>query len=145
MVGNQIRAIKIVKWNMDNNKDYSKYTVLIVDDIPINIILLKTMLARTNVRILTAINGKEALDTVRDLRPHVVLLDIQIPIMDGWEVLKEIKADPELKETAVIIVSAYTSSEDIEQSMKLGASGFIKKPVIMDLLLSSVTAELDKI
>ncbi len=145
MVGNQIRAIKIVKWNMDNNKDYSKYTVLIVDDIPINIILLKTMLARTNVRILTAINGQEALDTVRDLRPHVVLLDIQIPIMDGWEVLKEIKADPELKETAVIIVSAYTSSEDIEQSMKLGASGFIKKPVIMDLLLSSVTAELDKI
>ena len=145
MVGNQIRAIIIEKWNMDNNKDYSKYTVLIVDDIPINIILLKTMLARTNVRILTAINGQEALDTVRDLRPHVVLLDIQIPIMDGWEVLKEIKADPELKETAVIIVSAYTSSEDIEQSMKLGASGFIKKPVIMDLLLSSVTAELDKI
>jgi CheY-like chemotaxis protein len=145
MVGNQIRAIKIEKWNMDNNKDYSKYTVLIVDDIPINIILLKTMLARTNVRILTAINGQEALDTVRDLRPHVVLLDIQIPIMDGWEVLKEIKADPELKETAVIIVSAYTSSEDIERSMKLGASGFIKKPVIMDLLLSSVTAELDKI
>ncbi len=145
MVGNQIRANKIGKWNMDNNKDYSKYTVLIVDDIPINIILLKTMLARTNVRILTAINGQEALDTVRDLRPHVVLLDIQIPIMDGWEVLKEIKADPELKETAVIIVSAYTSSEDIEQSMKLGASGFIKKPVIMDLLLSSVTAELDKI
>ena len=116
MVGNQIRAIKIVKWNMDNNKDYSKYTVLIVDDIPINIILLKTMLARTNVRILTAINGQEALDTVRDLRPHVVLLDIQIPIMDGWEVLKEIKADPELKETAVIIVSAYTSSEDIVPS-----------------------------
>ena len=145
MVGNQIRAIKIEKWNMDNNKDYSKYTVLIVDDIPINIILLKTMLARTNVRILTAINGQEALDTVRDLRPHVVLLDIQIPIMDGWEVLKEIKADPELKETAVIIVSAYTSSEYIERSMKLGASGFIKKPVIMDLLLSSVTAELDKI
>ena len=145
MVGNQIRGIKIGKWNMENNKDYSKYTVLIVDDIPINIILLKTMLARTNVRILTAINGQEALDTVRDLRPHVVLLDIQIPIMDGWEVLKEIKADPELKETAVIIVSAYTSSEDIEQSMKLGASGFIKKPVIMDLLLSSVTAELDKI
>ena len=145
MVGNQIRAIKIGKWNMKHNKDYSKYTVLIVDDIPINIILLKTMLARTNVRILTAINGQEALDTVRNLRPHVVLLDIQIPIMDGWEVLKEIKADPELKETAVIIVSAYTSSEDIEQSMKLGASGFIKKPVIMDLLLSSVTAELDKI
>ncbi len=130
---------------MDNNKDYSKYTVLIVDDIPINIILLKTMLARTNVKILTAVNGQQAMDTVRRLRPHVVLLDIQMPVMNGWEVLKEIKSDPELKETSVIIVSAYTSSEDIEQSMNLGASGFIKKPVIMDLLLSSVTAELDKI
>ena len=130
---------------MDNRKDYSKYTVLIVDDIPVNIILLKTMLARTNVRILTAVNGSDALDIVRQLRPHVVLLDIQMPIMNGLEVLKEIKADPELKNISVIMVSAYTSAEDIEQSMSLGASGYIKKPVIMDLLLSTVTAELDKI
>ena len=130
---------------MDNRKDYSKYTVLIVDDIPVNIILLKTMLARTNVKILTAVNGQEALDIVRQLRPQVVLLDIQMPILNGLEVLKEIKADPSLKNTAVIMVSAYTSSEDIEQSMNLGASGFIKKPVIMDILLSTVTAELDKI
>jgi CheY-like chemotaxis protein len=130
---------------MDNRKDYSKYTVLIVDDIPVNIILLKTMLARTNVKILTAVNGQEALDLVRNLKPHVVLLDIQMPVMNGLEVLKEIKSDPKLKEIAVIMVSAYTSAEDIEQSMNLGASGFIKKPVIMDILLSNVTAELDKI
>ena len=58
---------------MDNRKDYSKYTVLIVDDIPVNIILLKTMLARTNVKILTAVNGQEALDLVRSLKPQVVL------------------------------------------------------------------------
>ena len=130
---------------MDNRKDYSKYTVLIVDDIPVNIILLKTMLARTNVKILTAVNGQEALDLVRSLKPHVVLLDIQMPVMNCLEVRKEIKSDPKLKEIAVIMVSAYTSAEDIEQSMKLGASGFIKKPVIMDILLSNVTAELDKI
>ena len=130
---------------MEERKDYSKYTVLIVDDIPVNIILLKTMLARTNVRILTAVNGRDALDIVRQLRPHVVLLDIQMPIMNGLEVLKEIKADPTLKDISVIMVSAYTSAEDIEQSMSLGASGYIKKPVIMDLLLSTVTAELDKI
>ena len=130
---------------MDNRKDYSKYTVLIVDDIPVNIILLKTMLARTNVKILTAVNGQEALDLVRSLKPQVVLLDIQMPVMNGLDVLKEIKSDPMLKDIAVIMVSAYTSAEDIEQSMNLGASGFIKKPVIMDILLSNVTAELDKI
>lgn len=130
---------------MDNRKDYSKYTVLIVDDIPVNIILLKTMLARTNVKILTAVNGQEALDLVRELKPQVVLLDIQMPVMNGLDVLREIKADPLLKDISVIMVSAYTSAEDIEQSMSLGASGFIKKPVIMDILLSNVTAALDKI
>ena len=130
---------------MDNRKDYSKYTVLIVDDIPVNIILLKTMLARTNVKILTAVNGQEALDLVRSLKPQVVLLDIQMPVMNGLDVLREIKADPLLKDISVIMVSAYTSAEDIEQSMNLGASGFIKKPVIMDILLSNVTAALDKI
>lgn len=130
---------------MDQNKDYSKYTVLIVDDIPVNIILLKTMLTRTKVRILTATNGEEAMEIVRKARPELLLLDIQMPVMNGWEVLKTIKEDPELKDTAVIIVSAYTSAEDVEESIRLGASGFIKKPVIMDILLSCVTSELDNI
>jgi len=129
----------------NNKKDYSKYTVLIVDDLPVNIILLKTMLTRTNVRLLTATNGQEALDIVRSQRPELILLDIQMPVMNGWEVLKAIKEDPKLKSTVIIVVSAYTSPEDIEQSMKLGASGFIKKPVIMDILLSSVTSQLDNI
>ena len=130
---------------MDNPKDYSKYTVLTVDEIPVNIILLKTMLARINVQILTAVDGGQALETVRKLKPELVLLDIQMPVMNGLDVLKEMKNSPELKDIPVIMVSAYTSPEDIEQSMSLGASGFIKKPVIMDILLSSVTSELDRI
>ena len=144
MAGHQFITNNIMQ-TTDNKKDYSKYTVLIVDDIPVNIILLKTMLTRTNVRILTATNGQEALDIVRSSKPELILLDIQMPIMNGWEVLQTIKEDPELKDIAVIAVSAYTSAEDIEQSMKLGAAGFIKKPVIMDLLLSSVTSQLDNI
>jgi CheY-like chemotaxis protein len=102
------------------------------------------MLARTNVGILTAVNGEEAIEIVRKSRPQLVLLDIQMPLMNGMEVLKEIKSDPEIKDTAVIMVSAYTTAQDIEESMALGASGFIKKPIIMDTLLSSVTTELDK-
>lgn len=84
---------------MDQKKDYSKFTVLIVDDIPVNIILLKTMLARTNVGILTAVNGEEAIEIVRKSRPQLVLLDIQMPLMNCMEVLKEIKSDPEIKDT----------------------------------------------
>jgi len=130
---------------MDKDKDYSRYSVLIVDDIPVNIILLKTMLARTNVRILTAVNGEDAINIVRTSKPDLVLLDIQMPIMNGLEVLQEIKSDPQLKSTVVIVVSAYTSQEDIEKSMSLGAAGFIKKPVIMDNLINSVTSELNNI
>ena len=65
---------------MDNTKDYSRFTVLIVDDIPVNIILLKTMLARTNVGILTATNGENALEIVRKQKPELVLLDIHMPV-----------------------------------------------------------------
>ena len=130
---------------MDKNRDYSRYSVLIVDDIPVNIVLLKTMLARTNVRILTAVNGEDALNMIRTSKPDLVLLDIQMPIMNGLEVLQEIKSDPQLKSTVVIVVSAYTSQEDIEKSMSLGAAGFIKKPVIMDNLINSVTSELNNI
>ena len=130
---------------MDQLKDYSNYTVLIVDDIPVNIILLKTMLKKTGVRIITAANGPDAMDLVRKERPHLVLLDIQMPLMNGLEVLENIKKSPELKETIVIMVSAYTSAQDIEQSMKLGAAGFIKKPVIMETFLECVTTELNKI
>lgn len=130
---------------MDQLKDYSKYTVLIVDDIPVNIILLKTMLKKTGVRIITAANGPDAMDLVRKERPHLVLLDIQMPLMNGLEVLDKIKKSPELKETIVIMVSAYTSAQDIEQSMRLGAAGFIKKPVIMETFLECVTTELNKI
>lgn len=143
MAGHQFININIMQ-TMDK-KDYSKYTVLIVDDIPVNIILLKTMLTRTNVRILTATNGGEALDIVRKSKPELILLDIQMPVLDGWEVLKTIKNDPDLKSTIVIIVSAFTSAQDIEKSMNLGAAGFIKKPVIMDILLSNVTSQLDNI
>jgi CheY-like chemotaxis protein len=144
MAGHPIIKTNIMQ-TTDNKKDYSKYTVLIVDDIPVNIILLKTMLTRTNVRMLTATNGEEALSIVRQSKPELILLDIQMPVMNGWEVLKAIKEDPQLSKTIVIVVSAYTSPEDIDQSMKLGAAGFIKKPVIMDILLSSVTSELDNI
>ena len=90
-------------------------------------------------------DGRTGLELALKNEYDCIILDIMLPGMNGLDVLKEIKSDPKLKDIAVIMVSAYTSAEDIEQSMNLGASGFIKKPVIMDILLSNVTAELDKI
>ena len=146
MVGNQIRGIKIGKWNMENNKDYSKYTVLIVDDIPINIILLKTMLARTNVRILTAINGQEALDTVRDLRPDVVLLDIQIPIMDGWEATSKIRSlnRRDAGSVPIIALSADAFVQDRMATSSTGLTGNLPKPINPQKLYDAIADYAEK-
>lgn len=125
--------------------DYSHFKVLVVDDIPVNIILLKTMLARLNVIVLSAKNGQEALDIINEHKPDLVLLDIQMPVIDGLEVLKTVKSNPDTRDICIIMVSAFTSPEDINKAMNLGASSFITKPIILDEFLASVTTNLNNI
>ena len=126
-------------------KDYSHYKVLVVDDIPVNIILLKTMLARLNVIVFSAKNGQEALVIINEHKPDLVLLDIQMPLIDGLEVLKTVKSNPDTRDICIIMVSAYTSPEDINKAMNMGASAFITKPIILDEFLASVTTNLNNI
>jgi len=128
-----------------NNIDYSQYKVLVVDDIPVNIVLLKTMLARLNVIILSAKNGQEALDIINESRPDLVLLDVHMPVIDGLEVLKKAKTNPEMKNMDIIMVSAFTAPEDIQKAMELGASAYITKPIILDDFLERVTTSLGNI
>lgn len=126
----------------DNKNDLSMYTVLVVDDIPVNIVLLQTMLSRINVKITSAKNGQDALDSISKSKPKLVLLDIQMPVMDGFETLRRIKADPETKDIHVVMVSAFTAPDEVQKAMELGASGYITKPILMDDLISCVTAQL---
>lgn len=126
------------------NADFSKSTVLLVDDIPVNIILLQTMLSRLDVNIVTANNGQAALDAIDKHNPQLVLLDIQMPVMDGFETLRRIKSDPKTQNIHVIMVSAFTAPDEIQKAMELGASDYISKPILMDKLLNCVTKELKK-
>ena len=128
---------------MDNRKDYSKYTVLIVDDIPVNIILLKTMLARTNVKILTAVNGQEALDLVRELKPQVVLLDIQMPVMNGYDAARAIRnlyddvslsaeKRKEAKSIPLVAMTANAFNEDVQNALRAGMNAHTAKPLSIE-------------
>ena len=128
-----------------NDTDYSHYKVLVVDDIPVNIILLKTMLSRLNVAVFTAKNGQEALEIINESKPNLVLLDVQMPVIDGLEVLRRVKSNPETKDLCIIMVSAFTTSDDIQKAMQLGASAYITKPIILDEFLASVTTSLSNI
>lgn len=122
--------------------DYSKYNLLMVDDVPLNLLVVTKMLTRFNFRIRTAANGVEALEKMDEEKPDLVLLDILMPQMDGFEALQRIRSNPDTKDTRVVILSALNSTEDIVKGFNLGANDFITKPIIMEKLISCVSDQL---
>ena len=122
--------------------DYSKYNLLMVDDVPLNLLVVTKMLTRFNFRIRTAANGVEALEKMAEEKPDLVLLDILMPQMDGFEALQHIRSNPNTKDTRVVILSALNSTEDIVKGFNLGANDFITKPIIMEKLISCVSDQL---
>lgn len=124
------------------NVDLSKHTVLAVDDIPMNLLLISKILSRLNINISTAANGKEALDLIAKQKPSLVLLDLMMPEIDGYEVLRRLRENPETKDLRVVILSALNSNEDIVKGFNLGANDFITKPIILEKLTSCVVTQL---
>jgi len=124
-------------------KDYNGYTVLAVDDIPMNLLLIRKILTRLNVNIKTAANGKEAIDLIAAEKPDLVLLDIMMPVMDGYQVLEALRADSKTAELRIVVLSALNSNEDIVKGFNLGANDFITKPIILEKLLSCVSTQLE--
>lgn len=122
--------------------DFSKYNVLVVDDVPLNLKLVTKMLTRFNFRIRTAANGLQALEAVREEIPDLILLDILMPVMDGFDMLKILRANPATEKVRVIILSALNSNEDVVKGFNLGANDFITKPIIMEKLVHSVDDQL---
>ena len=122
--------------------DYSKYNLLMVDDVPLNLLVVTKMLTRFNFRIRTAANGVEALEKMAEEKPDLVLLDILMPQMDGFEALQRIRSNPDTKDTRVVLLSALNSTEDIVKGFNLGANDFITKPIIMEKLISCVSDQL---
>lgn len=112
--------------------------VLVVDDILPNVKLLEAKLASEYYDVLTATNGQEALDKVKAQSPDIVLLDVMMPGMDGFEVCKRIKADPATAHIPVVIVTALTDSSDRIKGLEAGADDFLSKPLNDTALMSRV-------
>ncbi|MBO4557267.1 MAG: response regulator [Bacteroidales bacterium] len=125
------------------DKDFSKFLVLAVDDIPLNLLLVQKMLSRFNFRIKTAANGQQALDAVAEEKPDLILLDLLMPVLDGFEVIKRLRANPETEDIQIVILSALNSNEDIVKGFNVGANDFIMKPIIMEKLLTCVVTQLE--
>lgn len=124
------------------DRDYSAFNVLAVDDIPLNLLLVQKMLSRFNFKLRTAANGQQALDAVAAEKPSLILLDLMMPGIDGFEVIRRLRADPATADIQIVILSALNSNEDIVKGFNVGANDFIMKPIIMEKLLSCVVTQL---
>ena len=123
---------------MTTEKDYSKYTVLAVDDVPLNLILVEKILQRYNFKVKKANGGQEALDMMAAEKPSLVLLDLMMPNVDGFDVLAALSKSEETSNIPVVILSALNSESDIEKALSNGAKDFVTKPILMDKLLNCI-------
>ena len=124
------------------DRDYSGYNVLAVDDIPLNILLVQKMLKRFNFKLRTASGGQQALDMITQEKPDLILLDLMMPVIDGCEVIRRLRENPETADIQIIILSALNSQEDVVKGFNAGANDFIMKPIIMEKLLTCVVNQL---
>lgn len=122
----------------------SRQKILIVDDEPFNVDYLEQELEVSDCEIFTACNGQEALDHVRVHAPDLILLDIMMPVMDGFTVLSKLKADPATRDIPVIVISASSDMQSVVRGIKLGAEDYLPKPFDPTLLHARVSSSLEK-
>ncbi len=118
--------------------------LLLVDDAELFLELERTFLQRTGYQIYTARSGQEALRIAREARPDLVLLDLNMPGMDGDEVCREIKDDPGLKDIHVIMVTARGRDEDRVRCIEAGCDGYLTKPINRVELLARIRQALNE-
>ncbi len=117
-------------------------SILVVDDQPINVQLLKRKLEREGIRITTAYNGLEALASVKQSPPDLILLDVMMPDMDGIEVCQRLQAEEATRSIPVIFITARTTKESKLEGLGVGAVDYITKPIDLDETLARVQTQL---
>ncbi len=116
----------------------SDYKILIVDDVMSNVLLLKVLLTNEKFQIITANNGLQAIEQVNAEKPDLILLDVMMPDMSGFEVAQKIKENPKTTEIPIIFLTALNSTSDIVKGFQLGANDFITKPFNKEELIIRV-------
>jgi len=104
------------------------HRVLIVDDEPNIVLALRLLMRKEGYEIRAVADGEEALAAVREFRPDLILLDVMLPKVDGYEVCRRIRADPELRGTTIIMLTAKGREVEREKGLALGADLYVTKP-----------------
>lgn len=126
--------------NMEINP--SEYKILIVDDVMSNVLLLRVLLTNEKFTIATANNGRQALQQVKKENPDLILLDVMMPDLSGFEVAQQLKANPDTAEIPIIFLTALNGTADIVKGFQVGGSDFISKPFNKEELIIRVTHQI---
>jgi len=118
--------------------------VLLVDDDDRNIFALYAYLKAKKIKVETASDGKECLEKLKQLTVDVVLLDMMMPVMDGFETLGILRNDEQLKNNKVIALTALAMKGDMERCMEAGADDYCTKPVDIDVLVNKINVLINR-
>ncbi len=103
--------------------------ILIVDDNPVNLKLIRVLLAGEGYTVRTAVDAEEALAALETFRPRLILMDVQLPGMDGLELTRRLKADPAMDGVVIVALTAYAMKGDEQKALDAGCDGYIPKPI----------------
>ena len=106
----------------------NRYRILVADDEESIVDLVRQLLLRRGYEVFTAGDGDTALQMIYDLKPDLVVLDLMLPRMDGWEVCRRVREDPEIGGTPVLMLTARRDERDLVAGLELGADDYVKKP-----------------
>lgn len=125
--------------------DIKQWIVLIVDDKHDNVEVAAKVLSFNGAEVYTAMNGEEGLNVLQTIRPTFILLDLSMPIMTGWEMLKRVRENPETAYIPVIALTAHAMDGDAERVREAGFDGYIAKPFSIVTFLAEIRDVIAKI
>jgi two-component system cell cycle response regulator DivK len=116
----------------------ARETILIVDDNAVNLKLLRITLAVAGYDVRTAVDAEQAIALIRTFVPRLILMDVQLPGMDGLTLTRQLKADPATRDAVVLAVTAYAMKGDEARALEAGCDGYLTKPIDTRTLASTV-------
>ena len=127
---------------LESKINRSDYKILVVDDVVSNVLLLKTLLASEKFQICTASNGYECIEKTKSERPDLILLDVMMPELDGFDTATILKKDSETSDIPIIFITAFNTPSHLVRGFQVGASDFITKPFNRNELIMRVMQQL---
>ena len=125
--------------------DSDSSSILVVDDNPANLKLVRVLLMSVGYRVVTAVDAEDALRALQQEHPALILMDLQMPGMDGLALTRKLKSDPATRHIVVIALTAYAMKGDAERAFEAGCDDYMSKPIDLDALTTLVARWMAKV